>query len=93
LQECQNECRFLSTIERQKMRTGDQIRQSIREEAEEYGLKVSDEDILPGDLYVAKKNSPLQLLTCKENNGSFIVPKEKYAYCFNLNCCLKVVND
>jgi hypothetical protein len=75
------------------MKTGDQIRQSIREDAEQQGLKVSDEDILPGDLYVAKKNGPLQLLTCKENNGSFIVPEEKYAYWFNVHYCLKVVEN
>ena len=75
------------------MKTGDQIRQSIREDAEQQGLKVSDEDILPGDLYVAKKNRPLQLLTCKENNGSFIVPEEKYAYWFNVHNCMKVVEN
>jgi len=75
------------------MKTGDQIRQSIREDAEQQGLKVSDEDILPGDLYVAKKNMPLQLLTCKENNGSFIVPEEKYAYWFNVHYCMKVVEN
>ena len=60
--------------------------------AAEYGLCAVNEAIKPGDLYLAKKNTGPHLLTCRENNGSFIVPEEKNVYWFDVCYCVKIVD-
>lgn len=47
--------------------------------------------INPGDLYMAKRNRPWQLLTCaKVHEDGFVIPVE-IAYCFDLHECFRVV--
>ncbi len=46
-------------------------------------------DIKPGELYLAHKNNGPQILTCKKNEVSFIVPVE-HAYCYDMCDCVKL---
>ncbi len=52
----------------------------------------SSAEINPGDLYIARRNNPWQLLTCSEVHleKGFVVPKER-AYPFDICNCKKVV--
>jgi len=82
--------RLRKVIKRLKFPRNYQQRQEIR--AADYGLCAVNEAIKPGDLYLAKKNTGPHLLTCRENNGSFIVPEEKNVYWFNVCDCVKIVD-
>lgn len=50
-------------------------------------------DLISGDVYVAKRNTGWELLTCDyvDNKLGYVAPKE-VAYYYDLNECHKVVN-
>jgi len=56
------------------------------------GVQISFDawNIKPGDLYFAVKNTGVKLLTCKSNNGSFVVPIENN-YWYNLCDCVRII--
>jgi hypothetical protein len=64
------------------------------------GLAVDPQsEILPGDLYLAKRNTGWHLLTCARvvqegphHTRGYVVPQEPAAYCYDLWECLKVVS-
>jgi len=60
-------------------------------EIEGVPFKLLDGDILPGDTYIAERNSGLKLLTCRSNNheDGWIVPVED-AYCYDTNECIRI---
>lgn len=67
-------------------------RQEITEKAMQLeATMLWDEEIKPGDKYLAARNVGAQLLTCKENDrvNRWIVPEEK-AYLYDTNECVKV---
>lgn len=54
------------------------------------GFKVyPNDDIKPGDSYIAMRNTGLRLLTCKEVRSGFVVPTEP-EYPYDLWECVKV---
>jgi hypothetical protein len=62
------------------------------------GLTVDPEaPIASGDLYLARRNSDWQLLTClrveagPSSTSAYVVPRENGAYPFDLRECAKVV--
>lgn len=61
-------------------------------EVEGIPVKFRDGDIEPGDLYVAERNGGPKLLTCKSysDDGSWINPDEKFAYCYDTWECTRV---
>lgn len=56
----------------------------------EVKIDFDSSQIKPGDLYFAVKNTGVKLLTCKSNNGSFVVPIENN-YWYNLCDCVRIV--
>lgn len=46
--------------------------------------------LVPGDLYLAHRNSGPNLLTVKEVKEGVVIPLEKSAYCYDIWECLKV---
>ena len=51
-----------------------------------------NEKIKPGDLYLAKRNGPPELLTCKSiSEREYVIPIEN-AYCYDTWECIKVVS-
>lgn len=56
-------------------------------------IESSGMDLRPGDMYVAKRNTGWELLTCEHINfeGGWVVPKES-AYCYDICECLKVID-
>jgi len=60
-------------------------------EIEGVPFNVLDGDILPGDTYIAERNSGLKLLTCRENNHEqgWIVPVES-AYVYDTVECIRI---
>ncbi len=66
--------------------------QDYLDAAEELGVKIVKEEIQPGDLYLAGRNTGIHLLTCCENNKdkSWIVPVEGN-YCYDTWECRKVI--
>lgn len=62
--------------------------------ADELRVKIVHEEICPGDMYLAfGPSKKVKLLTCKENmkDSGFIVPEEKYEYCYNTSDCRKII--
>ena len=65
------------------------------------GITVNERSqILPGDLYLARRHTGWHLLTCAEvvkvgpnQTRGYVVPREKNAYCYDLWECLKVVTN
>ena len=49
--------------------------------------------IQPGDMYLAKRNGPPQLLTAREIKDNYIVPEEFPAYCFDVWECVRIGAD
>ena len=65
-------------------------RKNIIEEARLLGFSVfPDEEIKPGDFYVAKRNTAIELFEAKFIGYSLIFSKEM-DYPFNLDECVKV---
>lgn len=56
-------------------------------------METSGVDLRPGDMYVAKRNTGWELLTCEYVNleGGWVMPKET-AYLYDLHECLKVID-
>ena len=69
-----------------------QTKEDLIKLAESLGLHADDEAIKPGAFFLACNNTGPHLLTCKENNGSFVVSEEKYAYWFDVCYCVKIVD-
>lgn len=55
-------------------------------------MESSGTDLKPGDMYVAKRNTGWELLTCEYVNlvGGWVMPKET-AYLYDLHECHKVI--
>jgi len=61
--------------------------------AKKLGVTIVDEEIKPGDMYLAGRNVGIQLLTCHKVTDNYIVPKEK-AYPYDVWECKKIqIND
>jgi hypothetical protein len=63
---------------------------NIKKVAEELGFITSDEEIKPGDTYLAQRNGPPDLLTCRDFGDGFIIPEE-LAYCYDTWECIKII--
>lgn len=46
--------------------------------------------IRPGDMYLAKRNTGIHLLTCKSVGEGFVVPVEN-AYSYDFNECVLII--
>lgn len=66
------------------------MQETLKQWALDNGLQSLNEPIQQGDLYIAGRNSTPQLFECKEVGQGFIIPVEKFAYCFDFADCLKV---
>jgi hypothetical protein len=65
-------------------------RQPIRQLAQELGVQIHfGEAIGPGDLYLAMRNRPPQLLRCRSLGDGWVVP-DTMEYPFNTTDCVKV---
>jgi hypothetical protein len=76
------------------MRPG--VKQQIEEAAKDLGLRLLyTEELEPGDLYLAARNTGPHLLTVREVDkvNGIVHPKEFPAYSFNLGECVKVVEN
>jgi len=64
----------------------------VLQAAIDLGVQISFDasEIKPGDFYFAVKNTGVKLLTCKSNNGSFVVPIENN-YWYNLCDCVRII--
>jgi hypothetical protein len=58
-------------------------------------LRKAEGELLPGDLYIAERNTGPKLLTCQEVkvNENYVVPKDFPAYCFDIHECVKVEEE
>jgi hypothetical protein len=66
----------------------------IERAAEDLGLALLwGEPILPGDWYLACRNTDAKFLTCQIAEGSLIIPVEPMAYPFDTCDCVKVVEN
>ena len=68
-------------------------RKTIIQYAKENSITIDEEAVIkPGDLYLAGRNTNIELLTCKRVglNGSCIFPEEN-AYPYDTHECIKVV--
>jgi hypothetical protein len=56
-------------------------------------MGIEGEILQTGDTYIAKRNGPWQILTCRKlsDDGTFVIPQEK-AYCFDTYECYKVIS-
>ncbi len=70
---------------------------TLEEHAIELGLKISDDVIKPGDIYLVQRSERVELLTCDYIINNYIVPREVdhpsgpiNAYCFDVWKCKKV---
>ena len=62
---------------------------SIKEAALALGVELDNEEIKPGDLYLAERNTGPQLLTCREVKDNYIIPVEM-AYCYDVWECMRI---
>ena len=63
----------------------------VLESAHRLNIQISDEEIKPGDTYMAQRNTGPHLLTCRKIVDGYIVPTEN-AYFFDLSECVKVID-
>lgn len=59
---------------------------------EDVVVTVDEGEILPGQIYMARRNTGWKMLTCLRVNkdGGWVVPEE-FAYCFDIGECFRVV--
>lgn len=65
-------------------------KERYEEVAKELNLElIWDDEIIPGDLYLAERNQGVKLLEAKEIKDGYIVPTT-LAYCYDIFECCKV---